>query len=86
MRRIAFVLAGVTAAGFLAITPAVADDNDGLGAHTAEASGARYENERTHGYERYNIGGPLGLTSEEGGASRTSAEGFDLSRSSAYSH
>ncbi|WP_433543810.1 hypothetical protein ACQPZG_00890 (plasmid) [Streptomyces sp. CA-294286] len=80
MRRIAFILAGVTAAGFLSVTPAVADDD--LGAHTANVSGHRYDEERRDGYERYNIGGPFGLTAEAGGASRSSIEGFDLSRSS----
>ncbi|MFJ4877275.1 hypothetical protein ACIP93_18925 [Streptomyces sp. NPDC088745] len=79
MRRIAFVLAGVTAAGFLAVTPAVADDGDDLAVSQSHASGNRFEQEREDGYEHYNIGGPHGLTAETGGEMETSGESFDLS-------
>lgn len=86
MRRIAFILAGVTAAGFLAVTPAVADDNDDFGIEHTTVSGDRFEHERKDGYERYNIGGRNGLTSETGGESRTSAESFDASRTAVGHH
>ncbi|MFG2652083.1 hypothetical protein [Streptomyces sp. NPDC048436] len=61
MRRIAIVLVGITAAGFLSTVPAAA--NDGPSGHM--------------GYATHNLGGPAGITDTAGFASFSDWIGHD---------